>query len=152
MEDLISYKRETSLPTMSQMFDRISNLRHIDSWSKLQPPIDSFVSDSKAIQKELDQFLSTSGLSEPGEVVLSNLRNYHLLLGGLLGIAAALEDKIIGITCIKVEAGEDKISQGAREKLGKERAAIIKGFETSLGIMADNLKGHIITTQQLFRN
>ena len=50
MEDLISYKRETSLPTMSQMFDRISNLRHIDSWSKLQPPIDSFVSDSKAIQ------------------------------------------------------------------------------------------------------
>lgn len=152
MEDLVSYKRNTALPTMSEMFDRISDLRYIDSWSKLQAPIDSFVGDAKAIQKELDQFLSTSGLSEPGEVVLSNLRNYQVLLGGLLGIAATLEDKIIGITCTKVEVGEDKVSQGAKDKLGKERAAVIKGFETSLGIMADNLKSHIITTQQLFRN
>ena len=152
MEEITSYKRETALPTVGQMFDRISDLRSIETWANLQTPIDFFIKDTKVIQKELDEFLSTAALSEPGEVVLASLRQYQLLLGGLLGLAATLEDKIIGVTSIQVTTGEDKVSQAAKDKLGKNRAAVVKGFEVSLGIIADNLKSHIITTQQLYRS
>ncbi len=151
-EDIVSYKRESNIPLVSEIFDRIGELRHIDSWAKLQEPITDFIRDVKITQRELNDYLASAALSEPGEVVLSGLRNYQVQLGGLLGLASTLEDKIVGITATKVEAGDDKVSQAAKDKLGKDRAAVVKGYEVSLGILADNLKSHIITTQQLYRS
>ena len=151
-EEVVSYKKQSDIPTVTEIYDRIGNLLTVDSWKDLQPPIKSFISDAKAIQREIIDYLSTAALSEPGEVVLGGLRTYQVQLGGLLGLASTLEDKIIGITATKIEAGEDKVTQAAKDKLGKDRAAVVKGFEVALGILADNLKSHIITTQQLYRS
>lgn len=133
----------TDLPTSNELVQDIIQVGSVESYENLKTNIESFYKKVKLVQDSYEAYGDSSIYSEPIEISSQKLRHYQLLAGGLLGLADAIESKVIGLTCTKVQTDDKKVSQAALEKLAKDRAAPISGLLQYLKVMESNIRGKI---------
>jgi hypothetical protein len=137
----------TNLPTASDILARIPTVRSLQI-NELDPIRTWVFEKTQALQDDITRYIEKGDYKEDPDVFQERLYKYHLLCGGMSGLATSLYEKAYflhfkDITENSRTASTDnkaKLTAGDREIYAKGEVADIKGLKTLLDEVIKNLE------------